>query len=167
MEPYRWYRCALAALLVFVFTACGGGSGGGNPVDVTAREYAFSGIPATMPPGEASFNLDNRGGEVHELHLFKLDEGVGTVAELLDLSQDEAAGRMESAGAAMADPGDSETLEADLSAGRYAAVCLIPVGTKPEGGHAGHDMEDMEDMVFDPHADTHFKRGMYAEFTVG
>ena len=66
---------------------------------------------------------------------------------------------------ATADPGKQESFDADLTAGRYAAVCFIPVGTLP-GGHSGHDMEEMEDMVFDPNADTHFKRGMYAEFEV-
>ena len=133
-------------------------------MEATAREYAFGGIPATVPAGETSFSIDNQGGEVHELHLFRLDDEVGTVVELLGLSQDEAADRLESLGSATADPGDKESFDVKLSAGRYAAICLIPVGTTPAGGHAGHDLEDM---VFDPNADTHFKRGMYAEFTAG
>jgi hypothetical protein len=163
MGKHRLFLAASAWLLVVLPAACGT-SGGGNPVGATAREYAFQGIPATLPAGQTSFTVDNQGGEVHELHLFKLDDGVGTVAELLGMSQDEAADKLESVGSAMANPGDEESFDASLSAGRYAAVCLIPVGTKPSGGHAGHDMEDM---VFDPNADTHFKRGMYSEFTVG
>lgn len=48
----------------------------------------------------------------------------------------------------------------------HAAVCLISVGTLPAEGHAGQNEEEMEDMVFDSNTNTHFRRGMYAEFEV-
>lgn len=166
MGLVRFFRVALPAVLCAGLAACGG-SEGGRSVDVTAREYAFQGLPATLEPGDVTFSVDNMGSEVHELHLFKLDEDVSTVSELLGLSQDEAQDRMSSVGMAVADPGETESFDAELSAGRYAAVCLIPVGTMPEDGHSGHDMGDMEDMVFDPNADNHMRRGMFGEFTVG
>ena len=53
---------------------------------------------------------------------------------------------------------DQQYVTPVLPAGRYAAVCLIPVG---------RETAEMEDMVFDPNADTHMRRGMFAEFTVG
>jgi uncharacterized cupredoxin-like copper-binding protein len=164
MGPKRLLVGVFSGSLLFVVAACGAGSDGANRVAATAREYAFQGIPPTLPAGEAVFTVDNRGGEVHELHLFKLGDGVATVADLLGLSQDEVLDRLESVGSAVAEPGDEESFDAKLSAGRYAVICLIPVGTRAAGDHAGHDMEDM---VFDPNADTHFKRGMYAELTVG
>ncbi|MEX0790118.1 MAG: hypothetical protein WD178_05010 [Actinomycetota bacterium] len=165
MGLVRFFRVAIPVLLA-ALAACGG-SGEGRPVDVTAREYAFGGLPATLEAGEVSFSVDNQGSEVHELHLFKLDEQVNALSELMDMSQDEAQDQMSSVGMATANPGDSESFDAELSTGRYAVVCLIPVGTFPEDGHSGHDMQDMEDMVFDPNADTHMRRGMSAEFTVG
>ncbi len=166
MRLARFFRVALPAVLCAGLAACGG-SEAGRPVDVTAREYAFQGLPATLEPGDVTFSVDNMGTEVHELHVFKLDEDVEAFSELLDLSQDEAQDRMSTVGMAMADPGNTESFDAEMSPGRYAAVCLIPVGTMPEEGHSGHDMEEMEDMVFDPHADNHMRRGMFAEFTVG
>jgi len=138
--------------------ACGGSDNGGRQVDATAREYAFQGLPSTLEAGDATFSIDNKGSEVHEIRVFKLADDVGTVSSLLGKSQDEALDKMTSVGMASANPGDTESFDAQLSAGRYAAVCLIPVG---------HDMEQMEDAVFDPNADTHMRRGMFAEFTVG
>ena len=167
MTRVRSLRLAVPVLVLAALAACGG-SGGGQAVDTTAREYAFQGLPSTLKTGDTTFSIDNQGSEVHELHVFRLDEDVATVSELLDKSQDEAQDKLTSVGMALANPGDEESFDAELTAGRYAAICLIPVGTRPEeGGHAGHDMEDMEDMVFDPNADTHMRRGMYAEFTVG
>lgn len=158
MGPHRSLRLAVPAVLVVVLAACGGSDGGGRPVDAIAREYAFQGLPDTLEAGDTTFSIDNRGSEVHEIQVFKLDDDVSTVSELLGKSQDEARDKMTSVGMAAANPGDKESFDADLSAGRYAAVCLIPVG---------RDMEHMEDMVFDPNADTHMRRGMFAEFTVG
>jgi hypothetical protein len=166
MGSHRSFRLAVPAVLLVVLPACGS-SRGGQQVDATASEYAFQGLPETLEAGDTTFSIDNQGSEVHEIHVFELDEDVSTVSELLDQSQDEAQDKMTSVGMASANPGDTESFDADLSAGRYAAVCLIPTGTLPEEGHSGHDMEDMEDMVFDPNADTHMRRGMYAEFTVG
>lgn len=157
MGPHRSLRLAVPAVLV-VLSACGGSEGTGRPVDAIAREYAFQGLPGTLEAGETTFNIDNRGSEVHEIHVFRLDDDVSTVSELLGKSQDEAQDKMTSVGMASANPGDTESFDADLSAGRYAALCLIPVG---------RDMAEMEDMVFDPNADTHTRRGMFAEFTVG
>lgn len=166
MGLLRSFRPALTAVLLMALAGCGG-SGDSQSVDATAREYAFQGIPETLKAGPTTFSIDNEGSEVHEIHVFRLSEDVGAVSELLNRSQDEAQDKMTSVGMASADPGDQRSFDADLDAGRYAAVCLIPVGTLPEAGHSGHDMEDMEDMVFDPNADTHMRRGMFAEFTVG
>lgn len=162
--PRRFWPALLSVALV-ALGACGGSSDG-TPVAVTAREYAYRGFSDSLEAGKFSFSLDNSGEEVHELQLFKLDDDLATVTALLDRPQDESLDKMTSIGVATADPGKKESFDAELTAGRYAAVCFIPVGTKPGGGHSGHDMEEMEDIVFDPNADTHFKRGMYAEFEV-
>lgn len=158
-------RLVVLVLCGLLLAACGGGTDA-TPVPVTAREYAFQGVPETLQAGTFNFTLDNQGGEVHELHLFRLAGDVESVRELHGRSHDEASDKLTTVGMAQADPGRSDSVEVDLSPGRYAAVCLIPAGTRPDGGHSEHDMEQMEDMVFDPNADTHFRRGMFADFTV-
>ena len=165
MRLLRSCRPALLSLALVALGACGGGSDR-TPVAVTAREYAYQGFSDSLEAGEFNFSLNNSGEEVHEMHLYRLDDDLATVTSLLDRPQDESLDQMTSVGKATAEPGKKESFDTELTAGRYAAVCFIPVGTRPEGGQAGHDMEEMEDMVFDPNADTHFKRGMYAEFEV-
>ncbi|HVL52123.1 MAG TPA: hypothetical protein VM754_11540 [Actinomycetota bacterium] len=165
MKAMLVWRVVLMFLLAAVSAACGGS--GGTTVSVTANEYAFQGLAADLAPGDTTFRLENRGSEVHELHLFKLNDEVSTVTDLVGRSIDESMGMLDSVGMTMADPGDRASFDADLSPGRYAAVCMVPVGAHPEGGHTGHNMEDMEDVAFDPNADTHFRRGMFAEFAVG
>lgn len=168
MEPVQsplLLKIAVVALAGVLLAACGGGAGG-TPVLVTAREYVFEGIPDNLEAGEFTFTLDNEGGEVHELHLFKLADDVETVEALQGQSQDEAMDKLTTVDMAKADPGEQDSVDVDLRPGRYAAVCLILAGTRPGDGHSEHDMEQMEDMVFDPNADTHFSRGMFADFTV-
>lgn len=166
MELIRPVRHSVAAVVLAATAACGGTGGGGRQVDVTAREYVFEGLPSTLQAGDAIFSFENKGSEVHELQLFRLNEDVGSISELLDKSQDEARDKMTSVGMAIADPGRKESFDAELQAGRYAAVCLIPAGTFPDEERSVHDVQDMEDMVFDPNADTHMRRGMFAELDV-
>lgn len=165
VQPPLLLKLAVVALAAMLLAACSGG-GGGTPVLVTAREYVFEGIPDNLEAGQFTFTLDNEGGEVHELHLFKLAGDVESVEALQGQSQDEAMGKLTTVDMAKADPREQDSVDVDLQPGRYAAVCLILAGTRPGDGHTEHDMEQMEDMVFDPNADTHFSRGMFADFTV-
>lgn len=154
-------RFVLATLLL-ALSACGGGPEG-EPVGVTAREYAFQGLPGTLDPGAYSFTVENQGSEVHELQLFRVEDGAPGAAELQGLPDDELLDHLEQVGAASADPGGSGTFEADLDAGRYLAACFVPVGTTPDEGHEGHEMTG-EAHELGP--DAHFRKGMSAELTV-
>ena len=61
-----------------------------NTVDVTAADYAFQGVPSELDPGVTSFEFDNGGTEVHEMVLFRRNDGVTeTVEELLAMPEDE------------------------------------------------------------------------------
>lgn len=146
-------------LVVLVPAACGGRSQAAE-ITATAREYTFEGLPRSIEATRTRLTIDNQGGEVHQLHLFRLGDEVGTVAELLGRPHDEALDKLRSVGVATAKPGEQASFDAGLTPGRYAALCLIPAGTFP-----GNEVpaEDLEDIVFDPNPDTHFRRGMFAE----
>lgn len=150
------------ATLMLALSACGGGPEG-EPVSVTAREYAFEGLPGTLDAGAYSFTVENEGSEVHELQVFRVEDGAPSVAELQGLPDDELLGQLEHVGAASADPGDHGTFDAELEAGRYLAVCFVPVGTTPDEGHEGHEMTG-EAHELGP--DAHVRKGMSAELTV-
>ncbi|MFN2503807.1 MAG: hypothetical protein ABR540_06170, partial [Acidimicrobiales bacterium] len=116
--------------------------------DIEGVEYAFNGVPSSPRTGPRSFELKNEGKEPHELVLFRFNDGVSdTVQQLLSLPQDQIQAKVRSFGTTFAEPGKSSFVVADLSAGRYAMLCFIPVGGAQEGP---------------PHA----TRGMLAEFQV-
>ncbi|MGH2690202.1 MAG: hypothetical protein ACRDKW_15560 [Actinomycetota bacterium] len=136
---------------------------GWNRVDVTGSDYAFAGIPPTVPAGTASIEIENKGAEVHEMVVFKKKAGVtDSLDSLLAIEeQEEAAAKIEPVGyLGGVHPGDQEFLLADLTAGDYAVVCFYPVGTTPEKFAA----EEAEPGQLGD--DAHFTKGMRAEFRV-
>src|SRR5262249_32967941 len=54
----------------FVLDKCGF-----EKVEVSAKEYKFSGLPATVPSGRVAFAFTNDGTEKHEMVLFKRNAG--------------------------------------------------------------------------------------------
>ena len=127
---------------------------GWTRVDVTAREYAFEGIDEELEAGATTFEFANEGQEVHELSVVRKAEGTTeSFDELLEMGEEESADKIEFVAHAFAEPGDSEYVIADLTAGEYIALCFIPVGSTPEAG---------EDVDGPPH----FTQGMRVEFTV-
>jgi hypothetical protein len=129
---------------------------GWSAVDVTATNYAFDGLPAELPAGVVSIDMTNDGTDVHELVLFRKNDGVTLSAEeLLALPQEEALQSVTQVGFQdLVSPGDTGYSVVDLEAGDYIAVCFLPMGMTSEDGP--------------PPADTppHFTQGMYAEFSV-
>ena len=100
-------------------------SDGSFTVGVTALEYRFSGIPASLPAGTVTFAVDNRGGENHELVLSRVI-GDDPILEVLDRPQWEWDAHLENAGATDAiPPGQGQSLSANLEAGTYAYYCLV------------------------------------------
>lgn len=86
-----------ALLLVALFAGCAG-EPEGEPIKVSAREYAFEGLPGEVAAGPFIFTLSNKGKEVHELHLYRLAEGAGTAQELQGLPDRDLLEELESVG---------------------------------------------------------------------
>jgi len=119
---------------------------GAQVIPVTAVDFAFEGIPATVPAGDVSFEFSNRGEAAHEMVMFKLGEGVD-LDELLSRDEEPSEEEAQEVGSTFARPGEGgRYLNAEgLDAGTYAVVCFIP---GPEGK-------------------SHYELGMKTTFTVG
>lgn len=123
---------------------------------VTATDYAYEGLPEELEAGPTSFELTNEGNEVHEVLLFKKNEGVTASAEeLLALPQEEAMQQIAQMGSpAFAPPGSEDYMVVDLEPGDYIAICMIPTGMTSAEGPPPQD------------APPHAMQGMVSEVTV-
>lgn len=121
---------------------------------VTAVDYAFEGVPATLPAGNVSFAFTNAGKEMHEMIMVRFrDESLG-IQDLMKLSDKEAQEKLEFLGASFGPPGASDTETRTLEPGKYALLCFVPVGSTSEKAARKAD------------GPPHVARGMSAEFTV-
>jgi len=108
-------------------------------VEVTGVEYAFTGLPESVPPG-TTLGFTNGGVELHEMIVNRIADGVTeTFEELMALNESgvdlEAEGYIDTAFGEpmlMALPGQTaeETITLD-QAGRYVVLCFIPTGLEP------------------------------------
>jgi hypothetical protein len=118
-------------------------------VAVGGVDYAFEGVPATVPSGTVAFQFTNESDvEDHEMLVFRKQDGETRSAE--ELLNDPAlaeTGPGEFAAAAFAPPGGESGALAELESGDYLMVCFLPVGGAEE-------------------APPHFVEGMVAEFSV-
>ena len=128
-------------------------------MDVQLVDYAFEGVPATMEPGVTAIRAENTGAELHEIVVFRINDDVdASIEELLELPEEEADEMIEFKGFAMAPPGESAVVFAELDPGRYGMICFIPVGTT--------SFEDLPEEESDATGPPHFTQGMIAEFEV-
>ena len=124
-------------------------------VAVTAVDYAFQGVPATVPAGNVAFELTNGGSEQHEMIIFRKADGVTqSIEEILELPEEESESLVVFAGAAFAPPGESGGSLTNLEPGQYGMVCFIPVGSVGDA-----NPEEVE-------GPPHLSQGMFAEFSV-
>jgi hypothetical protein len=101
-----------------------------NDVTVTAVDYAFENVPKTLEAGVTRFTLVNTGTEIHEMVLFRVNDGVSlSLEELLALPEEEVFGQITFSTYATAPPGQSGSGVGNLTPGRYILLCFIPVGT--------------------------------------
>jgi hypothetical protein len=137
---------AVSQIEAFEYESCGY-----EQVDVTLEDYAFGGLPSEVKKGATAFRLTNEGAEAHEMLVVKLKPGT-SVDELIAADEAEFADLAEEIGGGFALPGEGGYATMNLrKPGRYAAVCLIPVGTTETVEGTGP-----------PHA----TQGMAAEFKV-
>lgn len=93
-----------------------------------ATEFAYEG-PDTLAAGKASIEMDNKGEQSHELVMGELLDGKTIDDVNAELSKG-APGKppewFKIVGGTGAKPGKAGTLEADLTAGNYVLICLVP-----------------------------------------
>lgn len=117
-------------------------------VDVSAKDYSFSGVPEKIKAGPVSFEFTNDGKEPHELILLRVNDGVPeSIEQIVALPEEEGEAKVNEMGGTFAEPGKGDHAVFDLKPGRDGFACFVPVG----GGEQG-----------EPHA----ARGMHAEFEV-
>jgi hypothetical protein len=142
-------------------------------VAVIAVDYAYQGLPASVPAG-TTFTLTNRAtAELHEFVAIRIpDSERRPVSELLRLPDAEIEaifGDAPPATVILAPPGQSGMAVVGdgkiAEAGRYAIVCFIPTGADPqaylEAAQASTEGPPQVDGG-PPHA----AQGMFAELTV-
>jgi len=100
----------------------------GGPVTIVATEFAYEG-PDTLPAGNVKLEMDNQGKQPHELVVGELLDGK-TVDDVNAVLSKGAPGKppkwFKIAGGTGAKPGDVGKLDADLKAGNYVFICLVP-----------------------------------------
>jgi hypothetical protein len=181
----KWLRVALAATLVLGACATPEGSEEeeedaaatrttqpAEEVSVTARDYAFDGIPARIDAGSKLTLKNASTKEVHELIAVKLPEGENSpAADLVKLPQAEFEKLMSGTATVLVALPNSGgmAVEGDgtlADAGRYLFVCFIPTGADPAAYQAA---------IQDPQGGPpnisggppHVTQGMFTEATVG
>jgi hypothetical protein len=129
---------------------------GWNVVEVTATEYSFGGLPATLEPGPTSVEFVNEGNEVHHMVLARIHDDVDLgVEDILALPEEEGVALVDLIPSEpFATPGGRDYVVVDLQPGRYLAACFVPVGTVGMDGPP-------------PQNEPHLAHGMNAEFRVG
>ncbi|HYP24689.1 MAG TPA: hypothetical protein VEV43_14050 [Actinomycetota bacterium] len=130
------------------------GNCGFERIDVTAVDYAFEGVPETIPAGTVTFGFSNEGDELHEMLTVRYKDPDTTIEDLMKLSDKEAEQAIDFLGASFGPPGFSDTESRELTPGKYALVCFVPVGSTSEKAARKAD------------GPPHVARGMSAEFTV-
>ena len=187
--PDQFPRRALAAITVLGLSlaACGDGDEAeavpesdpgeesattvGDVVDVGLVDYAFVGLPTSVPAGTRLTVTNEAEAELHELVAFNLPEDEDrAVAELTELAPDELVAALgEPAAVLLAEPGGEQIPavgDGTLSEpGRYAIMCFIPTGVDPqEYLRVAAETEQGPPQV--EGGPPHFVQGMYAELTV-
>jgi len=130
-----------------------------STVEVTGSDYAFEGIPEELGAGTVLVKFTNEGEELHELVVFRKNDGEErSITDLLALPEEEAMTAVTPVtGFAFALPGGTFYTTYTLEEGSHGAVCFIPTGLTPEAAEAGE---------VDETAPPHHAQGMAVEFEV-
>jgi hypothetical protein len=147
----------LKAINAYRYSSCGY-----QTADVTLLEYEFDGLPKSFTTGTVAIKLTNTGTEVHELALARLKSD-DPFKKSLGLPQQEQRKKLRYVAQSLVPPDETTYLFVELTrAGRYGAVCHIPVGTT-----SVEDLESDEDVHgHGGESEPHWREGMTATFTV-
>ena len=138
---------ALAQLDSYVYDNCPG-----VKVPITAIDYEFDGVPATLAAGATNFKLTNNAPkENHEMAIIKVLPAGESIDPLKILAlPDKKAGKyvdFSKSAFMFAPPGQSGYTPLTLEPGKYIYACFLPQGGKKDGK-------------------PHFTLGMNGSFTV-
>jgi plastocyanin len=156
-------------------TVTGASAGGGDDavpgtLEVEAVDYAFQGLPETVPAGTRLTFTNSSTAELHELVAMRIpDEETRSLEELLTLPESELGAIFGGppatvllappAGEQISAVGDGTLAEP----GRYALVCFIPTGADPAAYLAEAGPDGPPDVAGGP---PHIVHGMHAELVV-
>jgi len=106
------------------------GSPTGETITITGVDYAFEGVPTSVPVG-TTFGFDNQGTELHEMAVLRKNDDVTmSFEEILQLPDAEAFTMVTPVGQTFSAPGEMAEGEVNLSQeGEYIMLCFIPQGT--------------------------------------
>ncbi|MGH2775608.1 MAG: hypothetical protein ACRDJT_09285 [Actinomycetota bacterium] len=102
------------------------GEGGG--ATYMATEFAFEG-PDVLPAGDVALTMDNQGKQMHELALGELLDGktMDDVHALLKEGLPKKPPKwFREVGGTGAKPGETGTIDAELTPGTYIMLCFVP-----------------------------------------
>ena len=104
------------------------GTAEGGGATYVATEFAFKG-PDLLPAGSVSLTMDNQGKQMHELALGELLDGktMSDVHALLKKGLPKKPPKwFREVGGTGAQPGETGTMDAELTPGRYVMICFVP-----------------------------------------
>jgi hypothetical protein len=122
-------------------------------IEATGVEFAFQGLPATVPAGVVAIRVTNEGDDLHELLVARVDDGVSmSFGEVLALPGEQSSSMATTVGRLFPlTPGAAETTFVRMEPGRYGVSCHLTQGTTQVSEGSGP---------------SHHALGMVAEFTV-
>lgn len=126
-------RALLATLEPYIYENCPG-----SQLAVTALDYKYEGIPATLPAGVTKIKMTNAApGEDHMMAIVKLT-AAGEAMELdkiLALPEKKQGKYLDFSNAAFmeAEAGEAGYAPINLTPGKYAYACFFPQGGKKNG----------------------------------
>ena len=135
---------AVMTLLVLTVPAGCSSDSSGKSVDVTLADYTITPTPASVAAGDVTFKVHNKGSFVHEFVVFKVASAADIPTQENGEANEDAVPEADHMGEVEdIQPGKTEDLKLNLSAGKYVLLCNRVDGTI-----------------------VHFQRGMHTEFSV-
>lgn len=175
-RPVRSLIVASLLLAPLAVTACGSDGNDAEPapvepVEITAIDYAFVGVPDEVPAGTELTLSNDSEVEVHELVAIRLpDDEDRSVAELVTLPPEELAAFFPAVDTVLIAPPMADGMAVEgtgvlTEPGRYALICVIPTGADPDDYLAAAAEAEGGPPQVDG-GPPHIVEGMFAELTV-
>ncbi len=166
----RGWLLVLAAGALGLLSACGGASSEPTTVEVSAVDFAFEDLPASVAAGSTLTLTNDAETELHELVALRLpDDENRSAADIVANPGDVVALFPNVATVIIAPPGEDGMPVVGTGMltepGRYLIICAIPTGADP-GEYLVAAAESEGGPPDVPGGPPHFVNGMFGEITV-